>query len=125
MGKWSINVTRLVGQKKKELKAKANKKIKTLFVTILARTPVDTGQFKANWNISFGSPDTSFTLKMVNFEARNAQQLAKLAIMNMDKFPQVWLTNGLPYAQKLEHRYMTGKSGGMVRLSVIDFANAP
>ena len=76
------------------------------------KSPVDTGLFRANWNISSNEPDETVertTNRMVNTsDVRNAARAA------MNSSAPIFITNGLPYARRLEYGH-SQKSQGMLR----------
>jgi hypothetical protein len=81
------------------------------------RSPIDTGRFRANWNVSFGAPDYTTTLSTA--EGRGLSEADKA--LRLPVGGVVYLSNGLPYARRLEHGWSRQAPTGMVRLSVVKF----
>ena len=85
-----------------------------VFSNIIQMTPVDTGRARGNWQCTIGSPftredDTGDVLKMQNTLPRRAGSV-------------VYLTNNVPYIQKLEYDAHSRQApNGMVRVSVALF----
>lgn len=89
-----------------------------LFSQVVQLSPVDTGRFRGNWQTTTGAPadqaiaraDPSGALA----QAEVAQNVGPLGSTS-------YLTNNLPYAQRLEYGYSGQAPGGMVRISVARF----
>lgn len=78
------------------------------------------GTFRANWNVSFGAPDLSTTEKTDEGEARNTG-LNRLQAYQPGS--TIFITNGMPYAQRLEYGWSTQAPNGMVRITIVEFAS--
>ena len=64
------------------------------------RSPVDTGQFRANWVTSVGEPITAMQVGPGGgFEATS---LAAIADYPKDAWPVIYMANNVPYAEALE-----------------------
>lgn len=116
-----------------DLEAKARARMHKLFTRIVMRTPVDTGRTQANWNVSQGTPNYTFT-EATNL-SRAIAEVDKVKTMPMGA--KVFLANGAPHIRLLEYggyplvpKHPTGKTSGgfstqapagMVRISVIEF----
>ena len=88
-----------------------------LFSQVVLRSPVDTGRFRANWNFSINSPDTSSS--ETTDKARGSQQAMKALQYGAGQI--VYLTNALPYARRLEHGWSKQAPNGMVKVSAVEF----
>ena len=97
-----------------------------LFKRVIEKSPVDTGRFRANWNVSLNSPDTT-TSESTDDSARgnpSVERMTKEVLSYSFKDQSVYLCNSLPYAVRLEDGWShTQAPNGMVRLSVIEIAN--
>ncbi len=115
--KFSVPLAALAERTKARIDVVVRKATFDLFTKVVLRSPVDTGRFRANWNVSYGTPDVSVTDSTVqgraNTEAAKALTLPLGGLMVM--------ANGLPYARKLEYGYSKQAPGGMVRLSAAEF----
>ena len=91
---------------------KATRKIAfELYSDIVQATPVDTGRAKANWNIGFGAINTRVT-KSTRFQLINLPKgSGKRAI---------YITNHLPYINRLENGSSKQAPSGMVALSMMN-----
>lgn len=88
-----------------------------LFRSVALKSPVDTGRFRANWNVSYGGPDLS-TSESTN-QARAVQQAQQ--VLTLPVGGVVHMTNALPYARRLEYGWSRQAPYGMVRYSVLEY----
>jgi len=79
-------------------------------------SPVDTGQFRANWLTSVGSP--SDAQQEGSGGAMASASAAALASYPDDGFPVIYLQNNVPYADRLEDGHSTQKPLGVVKITV-------
>ena len=84
--------------------------IKT-FNKIVQAAPVDTGRFRQNWAATVNTPDFSVVTK----DSSIRQQIGITKITDV-----LYLTNNLPYAQKLEEGSSQQRPSGWVRTIVLD-----
>lgn len=118
MAKFSIPIARMAEQAKADLDTVARKVALSVFTSVVVRSPVDTGRFKSNWNVSHNAPDFGTT------EGANEQR-ATTEVQKALSFPVggvVWLANGLPYARRLEHGWSKQAPAGMVKITVQEFS---
>jgi hypothetical protein len=99
------------------VRPRSDRSLRKMFPNPVGRGYVG-GRFRANWNVSQGTPDTSTTESTQKgrglAEAARALELAAGGV--------VYLSNGLPYARRLEYEgWSTQAPMGMVRLSVAEF----
>ena len=95
---------------------------------IILKTPVDTGRARANWQASLDAPASG----TVNFEAdkgsgamapneSNASRRAIAAGMSATENAAgrvFWLSNNLPYIERLEYGHSKQAPRGMVRTTI-------
>ena len=115
MSGWSVPLDRLAKRAGISLETVARKATFDLFTKVVLRSPVDTGRFRANWNVSFGEPNYSTTASTNQTRGEPAKALT-LPIGGV-----TYLSNGLPYAGRLEYGWSKQAPAGMVRLSVREF----
>lgn len=113
---WSIPLDRLAEKTGLKLDTVARKVTLDLFTSVVQKSPVDTGRFKANWNVGT-TPNLSFT---ASTNASRGLSEAQKAI-GIASGGVVYLSNGLPYARRLEYGWSGQAPAGMVRLSVREF----
>ena len=75
------------------------------------------GRFRANWNVSRGTPN--YTISNSTNSNRGSKEAAKALTYKTGGV--VYLTNGLPYAKKLEDGYSTQAPIGFVKISIVEF----
>lgn len=103
-----------------------------LFYAVVLPSPVDTGRFRANWNVAYGAPNLTTNevtrsrgekkrgLQVGNTRTsasnRERQQIESVKLMKMDG--KVYLTNNLVYAITLEYGHSAQAPHGMVRTAI-------
>ena len=95
-----------------------------LFNLVVDKSPVDTGRFRGNWNPSIGSPD--FSTSEITDPSGGATKSRINAVVSSYTLngQSVFLTNSLPYAERLENGWSKQAPNGMVRLSVMEVQNS-
>ena len=73
-----------------------------------AKSPVDTGAFRANHNVSVGSPDFSFSKSKTN---------ANTTIPDVEPGEPIFLANGAPYGSALEGGHSNQAPSGVYGLA--------
>jgi hypothetical protein len=86
-----------------------------VFSSVIKMTPVDTGRAKGNWQCTIGSPANGEN------EQSDPEGAMRATVPN-EAGAKVYLTNNLPYIQKLEYGHSTQAPSGMVRISIDRFA---
>jgi hypothetical protein len=103
----------------KKAKDKNELFVKKLAVDIDARlvqkSPVDTGRFKANWVVGNGSINTSTTESLQ--AANNSNEISSIKVNGQT----IFITNSLPYAQRLEYGWSKQAPLGVVRITAVEF----
>ena len=83
-----------------------------VFSSVIRMTPVDTGRAKGNWQCTIGSPATGEAM---------TNEMTMIATVPQHAGAKVYLTNNLPYIQKLEYGHSQQAPSGMVRISIDRF----
>ena len=131
MSKWSVPLDRLAEKAAADVEQVVRKATFDLFRAVILKSPVGNpdlwkspappgyvgGRFRANWNVSYGSPDYTFT-ESTNI-SRGEREPSKA--LSLPVGGVVYLSNGLPYARELEFGYSTQTPLGMIRTSVVEF----
>ncbi len=89
---------------------------------VVNKSPVDTGRFKANWQLSIGTPLTG-TLDEFDINGGvtiQKGQTSAMAYAALEGYPPIWITNNLPYAEPLEDGSSMQAPGGMMGLTVAE-----
>lgn len=84
---------------------------------LIARSPVDTGRFRSNWNYSLNAPT-----------AETTEQTGELFVNHLAALPTTgaasathFLQNNLPYGPALEYGHSKQAPLGIVGLTVLEF----
>lgn len=86
---------------------------------VVLKSPVDTGRFRGNWNVSVDLRDDTTT------DATDKDGSATIAkgqgvITAIPPYRTIWLTNNLPYARRLETGWSQQAPAGMVALTLAE-----
>lgn len=115
--RWSQDLQELANRTGLRMDTVIRKATFDLFRSVALKSPVDTGRFRANWNVSYGAPDLTTTES--NNQARAVQQAQRALTLPVGGV--VTMSNGLPYARRLEYGYSRQAPYGMVRYSVLEY----
>jgi hypothetical protein len=91
-----------------------------VFSDLLFRTPVDTGRARSNWKISVGSPDFS-VLEALGSAADSTLLQVATAEQVLYRFrgnQVIYITNGLPYIERLNEGWSQQAPAGFVEAAV-------
>jgi len=110
-----------------EFSKKTEKKIRqghqlaiiSLFSSVILRSPVDTGRFRANWIITADQPSKDTRMEFDKSGSYVINTVVKF--MEDNKASTIYLANNLPYAERLENGWSQQAPYGMVRLSIASF----
>lgn len=97
---------------------------------MIERSPVDTGRFKGNFFVSVGTQTKETSTRIDKTPIGDADRSGALAeaAARLDAWKPgqtIFIVNNLPYAKRLEYEGWSKQApGGMVRLTVQDFAQA-
>lgn len=95
-----------------------------IFTRVILRTPVDTGHARANWQAQIGAPARAEVAGVdPNGQATAAAAVGVAADWDPNRDGSVFLSNNLPYIGPLEEGWSQQAPAGMVRLTVLEFAD--
>jgi len=120
MGQFALDLARFAEKAGDSADQLVREVIIDVFDKVKGKSPVDTGRFKNNWNLSVGKIDYS-TTEEVDPSGREAQARAEAIIASFKVGPTVFITNNLPYANRLEDGYSQQAPVGMVKITVVEF----
>ena len=124
MTTFALDLSKQIEAAKAKTELVAKKTMIELFNRVIQKSPVDTGRFRANWNYSLGSPYLS-TSEATDPGGSIASARATSTVVSYTLNGQsVFLTNSLPYAERLENGWSGQAPNGMVRLSVMEVQNS-
>lgn len=82
---------------------------------LIADSPVYTGSFRASWNVTEGTP-AYIAVNGGSPEAPLPPPMIKVTAFS--DFPALYITNGQPYAKKLEEGSSTQAPYGLVKVTI-------
>lgn len=87
-----------------------------VFSACIELSPVDSGAYRASWTISEGSPK----YRWVGRQPRNASELPEPNIPELSTkfYRKFFITNGAPYAYKLEYGWSDQAPHGVMRQAI-------
>ena len=91
-----------------------------LFSAVILDTPVDTGRARGNWQVSAEQPITTPTDREDQSGRAPIAEVEQAAKASTGDVP-LFLSNNLPYIQKLEEGHSDKAPEGMVRRNVVRF----
>lgn len=94
-----------------------------LFGSIIKGSPVDTGRFRGNWNASIGSPDLSVS-ESADVSGQSSTSEMTKTITTSTVNDSLFMSNNLPYAERLEYGWSKQAPSGMVRINIARFQAA-
>jgi hypothetical protein len=104
--------------------ANADNIVKKIAIDVLSsvvnKSPVDTGRFRGNWQTGIGQVDSN-TESPNDKSGASAISKASLELTGFKAGKTIYISNSLPYAQRLENGWSKQAPQGMVRLTVIAF----
>lgn len=87
---------------------------------VVLRSPVDTGRFRANWNVAFGRVDTLTTPSTDKTGGKTLERV-RVQLNGWTPGQDIYLTNSLPYAIPLEYGHSAQAPAGVVRVTVAEW----
>lgn len=118
---FALELAALVEKTKGDLDKAVRQAVVLTAQSLVLKSPVDTGRFRANWNLGVGTMDVATSEATDKAGAAVVARVA--AMMAEQKAGQVfYITNSLPYAKPLEYGHSKQAPAGMVRLT---FAELP
>ncbi|MDP3835030.1 MAG: HK97 gp10 family phage protein [Hydrogenophaga sp.] len=119
-GTFSLDVSKFVQKAGRDTDIVIRKVGGDVLRSIVEKSPVDTGRFRANWVVSYGpTTQTVLGLDRSGIETIN-RGLQLIQVFNPED-GELWISNNLPYARRLEYGYSGQAPAGMVRITVLEF----
>jgi hypothetical protein len=92
-----------------------------LFSSVVKGTPVDTGRARGNWQCTIGNRASTATEHTDKSGSGSISEI--VATVPAKSGSVVWLTNNVPYIQKLEYGSSQQAPAGMVRINIQRFGS--
>jgi len=103
----------------KDLQTNVKSLATKVYNKIVARTPVDTGQARASWNMSKNNPDFSTVDTGRGLPAPEAPKITFAG----GEYPLIHISNGKPYIWRLENGWSGQAPAGMVQVTLDELRN--
>lgn len=123
------DLEQFIGEQLPEAALLAHKKITLDFLSgVVKKSPVDTGRFRANWQVSAHAPLRTAVSKLdpkprgTGPDALALNQ-AGAALRQLKPYGVSYVQNNLPYAQRLETGWSRQAPAGMVALTLAELRN--
>jgi hypothetical protein len=117
---FTLHLKKLADKAGANADAVAKKVIIDVFSSVVEKSPVDKGTFRGNWQLGFGEVDANIQSP----DDKSGSATIAKANSELTKFDSkkiTYISNSLPYAQRLENGYSNQAPQGMVRLTVLEF----
>lgn len=89
--------------------------------SVVDMSPVDTGRFKNNWNVNVSSIDR-MTRDTTDASGAASKARADSALISFTIGQNIYISNSLPYAQRLEDGYSKIQApSGMVKVTLTKY----
>lgn len=91
-----------------------------LYSQIIMASPVDTGRFRMNWQVSNKTPATGI---LIADDPSGGRAIGRMTayVTTSKEWENFCFTNNLPYAERLEYGWSQQAPQGMVRVTVSRF----
>ena len=127
MSSFSADLKKFAEATKRNLNDTVRGVVLELGTRIVQRSPVDTGKFRGNWQLTVGGPDIR-TNEPFDKQALGSSPSAgtfdrwKGEIGAATIGSTFYITNSLPYARRLEYEGWSQQApAGMVRITVVEY----
>lgn len=99
--------------------------ILSLFRNLVLQTPIDTTRCQSNWNLSLGSPNSSFfeTLQDGGSSALRSAEESLFSQEVLKEGAKVYISNSTPYIYELENGHSRQQPTGWIFSEVSRFQN--
>jgi hypothetical protein len=122
---FSISLEKLAKELTDEMMLKVTKKLSLQALRgVVMKSPVDTGRFRGNWNVTVGQAD--WTTNVEQYDKNGPATIAKGEAV-IDKIPPyriIWIANGLPYARALETGWSKQAPLGLVAITAAEIQSS-
>ena len=115
---FKLDLTRFAKKAGDNANQVVNKVALEVLKSVVEKSPVDTGRFRGNWNFAYGNIDYS---TKDSSDKSGGSAIARAALSFNTSGQDIFITNNLPYAQRLENGYSNQAPTGMVRITVVEF----
>ena len=117
MGKmgWVVNPLNFMNGVNMSVSRMVSEISEEIFDGVVERSPVDTGSFRASWNVSVGAPELSNIVGGNHESPLSPPRFPGLPTRNVEP---VYITNNTPYGAELEHGHSDQAPIGIVAVTL-------
>lgn len=117
---WRVSAKNMGKAVTSAIQEHTSKRAKKLFDLVVQLSPVHTGAYRASWTISAGAPTYRYVGRQSNRHQAVSNPLPGAARPRLTAAPftKFYITNGSPYAYKLEQGWSDQAPAGVVRLAI-------
>ena len=119
MGQFEIGLRKFAEKTELKINDVVRKIGLEVYSSVVMRSPVDTGRFRGNWNVSLANFDPSVS-ELTDKEGAASIANATVSIAEY-KGGSIYISNNLPYAQRLEDGWSKQAPVGMLRITAVEF----
>lgn len=120
---WVEAINADIGKGKGRLRKKSTKSLKKAFPNVVGKDYTG-GRFKSNWLAATGAAMNTATPETTDPNGSATRAAIKQKLDGWKPGQTIWITNSLPYAQRLEYGWSKQAPGGIVRLAVQNYSQA-
>ncbi len=92
-----------------------------MYSRVIQRSPVDTGRFRGNWQLTVGKEPTGNVDRTDKTGSATVAEGTK-AVAKFEAGPDIFIVNNLPYGSRLEYEGWSKQApAGMVRITVAEY----
>lgn len=122
MSQFSVDISRFVEKANGNIERAARQAVVLAAQGLIARTPVDTGQARGNW--VFGAGAINYEVVETRRDASGGATLgaisAAVMTVRIASVPYLYVSNSLPYIQRLEDGWSQQAPAGMVKATLAE-----
>lgn len=119
-GSFELDIQRFVDKAKGNIDLVIRKIALDMFKRVIMKSPVDTGRFRANFQVAIGSMPAG-TLEIDDKTGAATISKVTAATLGLSAGQTIYLVNNLAYARRLEYGHSKQAPNGMVRITVQEF----
>lgn len=123
MGTFALDLSRLVEKAKGQTDLVVRKVMLETFRSVVMRSPVDTGRFRANWVLGYGAPNKTTGEETDKSGGAALGKIAEGVQSARIGDSSLFLTNSLPYSFELENGSSRQAPAGMIRLTLTEVSS--
>lgn len=112
---WTVDPLQFLTNVNKTVAEKTLEIGERIFDEVVARSPVHSGSFRASWNVSVNQPVFVYNVGGSQQSPLQPPKWPRLSIKNGDK---IQITNGAPYAGRIENGHSNQAPRGVVALAL-------